>query len=130
MSIRESLIMIYKKINFLRRVIKTIRNKQKIDISFPCSNGERPTSYNWSIYISWHPAEKAISPFDPQLSNHIRPSSPPFLQDKSPNQPTSPLLRTIFLLFWEWENVTEALKHAGVKVALKLLPWAPSTFIV
>ena len=36
MSIRENLIMINKKINFLRHIIKTIRNKQKNDITFLC----------------------------------------------------------------------------------------------
>ena len=39
MSIRENLIMINKKINFLRHIIKTIRNKQKNDITFLCVEG-------------------------------------------------------------------------------------------
>ena len=55
MSIRESLIMIYKKINFLRRVIKTIRNKQKIDISFLCVEGNPLAITEVFIFpgISW-----------------------------------------------------------------------------
>ena len=53
MSIRENLIMINKKINFLRHVIKTIRNKQKKWYHLPMC-GEKPTGYNWDIYTSWH----------------------------------------------------------------------------
>ena len=116
-SIRENLIMINKKINFLRRVIKTIRNKQKkIDSTFLCVEGN-PLAIT-EVFILLTSAEKAISPFDPQLSNHISPSLPPFCRIRAPIN-----LRVIF-----WEISSSSLRNGkmwlkptkhGVKLALQ-----------